>query len=536
MGWDEVSITDLEVRVSPEILARGQEYQQTGHILRACRFNGILAGEAAGTGGTYRIRLIIGETGIDGDCTCPYPGFCKHMVALSLAWIEKSSKFIILDPNLNEVNHSLEDLHALLIQLVQKDPLNFLDLISTVNPEKSFLNTRGVLNLIRNTFQGQSLTHEQIEALWERIKRIEKLVAEAIAKQEKDALELLRELLKGVAYSYKDYREPLLKNTFDELLIQTNSLPEGWTEDEILRFAQTLWEIYFDYSLWELSDSVRPVLLKLHSKSSDWLFKKLETVKLESLNQTELISFHELLALVSENGPVEAEYFKKVIRALNQRPEGQLWMIDRIMEENPNWAFTLAKEGLKNSREEDRQAFRERLIEIHLVRGENKQAAALSFIQFQEKANLQEYLRLKAILVGHRSELENYLDKMDKAIGEQGLPILAVRIAFDQENWTKLKEQLGKIDPAEVFLKELAELINADSKLMPLEIFQSIIIRLLMGGRSNWEIVLRLVVKYKKVCLKNSRNEEWSEFRVRLNTEYGEDQRFVRKFGAVLAG
>ncbi len=536
MGWDEVSIIDLESKVSQEILARGQEYQQTGHILRACRLDGILAGEAAGTGGTYRIRLTIGETGIDGGCTCPYPGFCKHMVALTLAWIEKSVKFIALDQDLNEIIENPESFRDVFAQLIRKDPLNFLDLTATSDPEGLFLNSRGVLNLIRNTFQAPSLTHRQIETHWERIKRIQELVARAVNQRRDGAPALFMEFLKGVAYSFRHYQAVLLKKVFDELLLLWDNLPEGWMGEETITFVDTLYEIYLDDRLWELADSVRPVLVKLYPKFPSWFQGKLKTVEWQSLGQPELTLLYQLLVLIAKNGQAETEYFKKTIEVLNKTPEGQLWLIDRIMGDDPDRSFTLAKQGLRNCNTEYKRIFRERIIEIHLIRGENKQAAALSFIQFLEGPNLEGYLRLKDILAGHRSELLNYLDKMDKAIVERGLPILAARIAFDQGDWEKLKEELEKIEPSEVFLKELAGLVIADAKSVPLEIFQAIITRLLMGGRSNWEITLGLLVNCKKICLKNSWNEEWSKLRVRLNTEYGEDQRFIRKFGAVLAG
>lgn len=537
MDWEEVSITDLEARVSPEILARGQEYQQTGHILRACRCEGIIAGEVAGTGGSYRVRLTLDNGKIDGDCTCPYPGFCKHMVALTIAWIEKRINFYQLDSRLGEKINNPEQLIDFFIKLVRKDPLNFLDLISPATPEESFVNSRGVLNLIRNTFQGPPMTHEQIEVHWERVKRIEELVAKAIAEQEKDAPELLRELLKGVADSFREYSTILLKNTFIDLLLLAHNLPKGWTREEIIPFNETLLGIYLDKGLWELADSVRPVLVDLHSNFPSWLLDKLEKVEWDSLGSSEIIPYYELLALVFKKGIAGAEYFQEIIVVLNRTAEGQLWLIDRIMDDDPDQAYLLAKEGLRNNCVANKRSFRDRLIEIHLRRSENKQAASLSFIQFQEEPNLQEYLRLKAILTGRSGELQNYLDKLDRVIEGQGLEILAARIAYDQENWSKLKVIIGEFDPAEVVLKELARLIMAENnRFIPIEIFEAMITRLLTGVRSNWETVLGLLVCYKKLCLKNSWKTEWSKFRVHLNTEYGEDQRFARKFGAVLAG
>lgn len=535
MDWEEVSITDLEAWVSPEILDRGREYQRTGHILRVCRFGKIIAGEVAGTGEPYRVRITLDETGVDAACTCPYPGFCKHMVALVLAWIEKSADFRDVGPDFNGLLTMPERLAHLLARLIQMDPLNFLDALSTDIPERTFLNSRVVLNLIRNTFRGQLLTHDQVDALWERIQRIKKSVAKAVEDREKDAPQLLRELLRGVAYSHQDYPSLLLKNTYSELLLLADDFLEDWPWEEVSLFFEILWDLYLEPSLWELADETRPVLVKIFLKFPKLFMEHLEVIDWSSIEQPRLINLYELLSLTIETSPVGAEYFRKVLEVLSQTTEGKLWLIDRLVEEDPDRAFGLAKEGLRNSTKQDKQSFRERLIEIHLRRSENKQAAALCFIQFQERPNLEEYLRLKTILAG-RKELQVYLKRIDKLTEESGYLNLGARIAYDQEDWLKLLDKIMRLEPADVTVKEIAVLIIADRKMVPFEVYEALIVRLLMGPRNNWEIVLRLLVNCKKTCLKCDQIPEWEELRSRLNAEYGGDQRFTRKFGSILAG
>lgn len=536
MEWEKVTITDLEAVVSPEIMNRGIEYHQAGHVLRACCWDCFIAGEVAGTGGIYRVQLTIDNDRIDGSCSCPYPGFCKHMVALTLARIEKSVEFQKLEPVLQEVMANPEQLRDLLIRLIRKDPFNFLDLINTAAPEDEFVNSRGILNLIRNTFRGPLLTTEQIEAQWERIKRIEELITKAIANREKEAPELLGALLKGVSDSYRDCPGMQLEKVFRDLLPLAKDLQKGWAGEEIITFLGTLWEIYFDFSLWELADSVRPVLADFYGIIPEWFLDKLGAVEWRNLERPQIILLYEFFALAAQKGLATAGYFKKVAEVLNETTEGQLWLIDRTLEEDPDRAYLMAKEGLRKSNGENKRAFRERLIGIHLRRGEKKQAASLSFIQFQEEPNLQEYQRLKGILAGSRSEFSTYLKKMDQIIEAGGLEELAAEIAFDREDWVKLEEKLGKIRPEDPFLKELAKQVTAENRVVPKEIFQAVISRLLAGGRANWEAALSLMVVYKKLCLNNSRNEEWNSFRAALNGEYGEDRKFTRKFGAVLAG
>lgn len=537
MEWDEVTIIDLEAAVSSEIMLRGVEYHQNRHVLRACRFDCLIAGEVAGAGGAYRVRLTLDNGRIDGCCSCPYPGFCKHMVALGLAWIEKSVEFYNINDKLDIAINEPEQLADLLVRLIRKDPLNFLDLIDKAATGEEFVNSRGILNLIRNTFRAPQLTAVKIEAQWERIKRIEDLVSKAIVKGEREAPELLGALLKGVSDSEREYPSPQLEEVFRELLsLAQNFLKGCWTRDEVDAFIATLWDIYFDCSLWELAESVRPVLNYFYEISPEWFHERMAAVEWRYLGRPKLILFYELLTLTAKNSPPTAEYLKQVTEILKDTPEGQLWLIDRVLEDDTDRAFLMAKEGLRKSNSENKQAFRERLIAIHLRRGENKQAASLSYLQFQEGPNLEEYLRLKKILAGSPNEFLSYLKKMDRLVETEGLEELAAAIAFDRGDWVKLGDKIEEIKPEDPFLKELAKLLKNKTEIAPKEIVQRVISRLLAGGRSNWETALSLLVIYKKLCLNSSRHEEWKCFQANISAEYCRDRRFTRKFGAVLAG
>lgn len=535
MEWDKITITDLEVAVSPEIMLRGTKYHQDGHVLRGCRLDRLIAGEVVGTGGNYRVQLILEDNKIGGSCSCPYPGFCKHMVALGLAWIEKSIEFFNVEPIFHEVVDKPEQLRGLTIRLIHKDPFNFLDLFTKTIPEEEFINSRGILNLIRNAFRGQLFTTEQIESQWDRIKRIAELISKAIAKRDKEALRLLEALLKGISDSYRAYPTPPLKKVFLEQMQLLKELPQGWTREEITTLITFLWDLYFD-CLWELAESIRPVLADFYETSPEWFLEKLVTDEWRNFERSKIILLYEFFAITAKKDPAAAEQLKKVVEVLSESPEGQLWLIDRLLEDDSDRAYLMAKEGLRITEPKNKQSFRDRLIRIHLRRGERKQAASLSFIQFQEKPNLEEYLRLKEILSGNQSQFQTYLKKIDQVIQDDGLEELGLEITFDQGDWTKLEEKLGKIRPELPFIKELAKQMMTANGIIPKEIFQAVIIRLLAGGRGNWETALGLLVCYKKLCLKNFRSEEWNCFRAVLNSEYSEDQKFTRKFGAVLAG
>lgn len=72
--------------------ARGQAYVREGRVLALLRHESSLTGRVRGET-TYLVRLWVGESNLAYACTCPQgqeSNFCKHAVAVALAWIEKT--------------------------------------------------------------------------------------------------------------------------------------------------------------------------------------------------------------------------------------------------------------------------------------------------------------------------------------------------------------------------------------------------------------------------------------------------------------
>src|SRR3954449_6898218 len=77
----------------PSSYSRGERYHKRGMIFRTARRGDTLAASCRGSsGGPYEVRLTLSAGDpvkiIDWSCTCPLGIFCKHLVALSLTWIE----------------------------------------------------------------------------------------------------------------------------------------------------------------------------------------------------------------------------------------------------------------------------------------------------------------------------------------------------------------------------------------------------------------------------------------------------------------
>jgi uncharacterized Zn finger protein len=73
-------------------LARGQTYAKEGRVMAlACRGTQLVA--AVRGESFYAVSLWVSETGLGFICSCPQGNegeFCKHCVAVAIAWVEQN--------------------------------------------------------------------------------------------------------------------------------------------------------------------------------------------------------------------------------------------------------------------------------------------------------------------------------------------------------------------------------------------------------------------------------------------------------------
>ncbi len=68
---------------------RGEDYFDEERVRSLVEFEGMLAATVEGTE-DYRVKLMVGSSGLSFSCDCPYAdegNFCKHCVAVGLAWL-----------------------------------------------------------------------------------------------------------------------------------------------------------------------------------------------------------------------------------------------------------------------------------------------------------------------------------------------------------------------------------------------------------------------------------------------------------------
>src|SRR5574341_4833 len=122
-------ITESMIRAgtTPESFRRGEEYYREGAISNTAIQGALLSGECAGTYAPYyRVQVELDEAGIAGaSCTClyEYGGYCKHIVALLLAYLHHPKSFTARKAPadlLADLDH--DDLITILTKLIQEQP------------------------------------------------------------------------------------------------------------------------------------------------------------------------------------------------------------------------------------------------------------------------------------------------------------------------------------------------------------------------------------------------------------------------------
>ena len=88
----EVNADVVRGLADPKSFQRGEEYFAAGHVRRISVDGTAVSATVEGTH-AYRVRLDVTRNGLRGRCSCPHDvEFCKHCVAVALAWLEQATE------------------------------------------------------------------------------------------------------------------------------------------------------------------------------------------------------------------------------------------------------------------------------------------------------------------------------------------------------------------------------------------------------------------------------------------------------------
>lgn len=124
---DKTTLTEEHVRrlTDEQSFQRGRKYYADGAVRNPVRQGPEIRAECYGSRHEpYRVKAVLGENGVQAaSCTCPRGGFCKHIVALLLAYIHEPEAFREV-PALEAMLAALtrDDLVALIVNMVRREP------------------------------------------------------------------------------------------------------------------------------------------------------------------------------------------------------------------------------------------------------------------------------------------------------------------------------------------------------------------------------------------------------------------------------
>ncbi|HEX3043576.1 MAG TPA: SWIM zinc finger family protein [Bacillota bacterium] len=489
-----------------------------------------------GNGANYRVHLWIKDGGVKGDCSCLYQGFCKHLVALALGWLNEKPQFINLQPELDQILQNPDLLPTLIKTLVAQDPVNFLELRFAEKATGKFEAARELSNLVRSIYTTPPLFPLDLDAFGERLNRIGQLLEDRITANDPEVLPPLNDLIITLTAQFGETKNPGFNTYFEKILSLAGSLPERYKPNQLRPILISLLKSYFEPGLWEQKTILGHILDRFEVVDPIFIQEYLEAKIKEQPDLFTLIGVYERLApkMATKKDGVVDELYQQTLEALTTTSEGRLWLIDRLSETEPAQAFLLARNSLRQGME-PKASFRNRLITLHQKQNEPRQAASLSFIQFQEEPNFNEYLRLKGILSEDPQEFEGYLRRIEKFLKEQKCRSLLLLIAIDRHDYEQFQAQFTPIKDDLDSLLLIAELLTQN----PSDAWRVVypeIIRPLLGepGPKFRQAVLQLIAAYKKACYQEDQKETWETFRRELLEEHGEDPWFQRKFGSIL--
>jgi hypothetical protein len=529
---------DVEVQVPPEIWERGSNYLAAGHLLCKYRIDNVLAGLVAGTAANYQVQLRWDDE-LRGSCSCPQGRFCKHMVALALAWIEDRTQFTDLRPELDCLLADPEQLGVLIGRLAHDEPLFFAKLFTTSTNHRVFVANRSLLNLVRNIFSYPQFAMAQIRATVAKIENVKSSIAARLANGDILAFEAYLELLAGVAQTLKTAPSPALGGLLAGILGLAVDLPKVLPGEQWQPVIKPLLTCYFEPALWEYQSEFKTSLEQFAQLAPERFATELEKVAAElgPANITALIAEYELLSTLERQGRFQNR-LAELTRELAQSETGRFWLIDRLSETDVAQAFQLARNGLRQATDSwSRQGFQERLLRLHETRAEMKQAALFSFHMFETSKDFHEYLRLKKLLHDFPDEYAQYLKRIYQMLdNDEELPLL-LRIAVWEGEGSKLDVAWPKITARPELARQVAVWLADSFHENLLEFYPKTIVTLLTvdDGALDWSTVTRLLLIVKRRLLQGSDPEHWDLFRRQL-LDNSRAESFHRKLGTLLSG
>lgn len=146
----------LRRAAGPRSFERGEGYFRAGRVKSLNEYEGTLTAQVTGTR-PYRVKLHLRGRGLASDCTCPFGQegeFCKHAVAVGLAWLSRSKTGKAAAGKPRQAGLTLKDVRS---WLLTRDKKELADLLMAQAMDHEGLRRRLLLEAAKTAGKGADI-------------------------------------------------------------------------------------------------------------------------------------------------------------------------------------------------------------------------------------------------------------------------------------------------------------------------------------------------------------------------------------------
>lgn len=151
MRLDKLTQAEIKRHCDEQVYRRGEEYYRTGRVRRCLKSARSLQAQVCGAT-VYDVHITECRGELIAICTCPFAqsweGYCKHIVATLLAWLEEPERFV-----------STEDLQGTLKKKTKGELVEILSRICEAYPQIA----QDFLGVGEREFDPQAAVEEALE-------------------------------------------------------------------------------------------------------------------------------------------------------------------------------------------------------------------------------------------------------------------------------------------------------------------------------------------------------------------------------------
>jgi uncharacterized Zn finger protein len=566
----------LKNLADPVIFQRGEQYFLAGWV-RQLRDTGEKVIACVDGTKTYRVELWDDDSDLGFDCTCPHAAdgnFCKHVVAVGLAWLSGQKELGGIASGKDQCRNPWSDIKnyletqapevlvKLLLDTTERDERLYQSLL--LKAELAFGGKADVIKAFRKAiddatdygFEDWPETADFSANLDPMVEELAELLtaenAEILVELAEYAIECLEESLQhiddsdGEIVSIIETLSDLHLRACELAKLEPNALAERLfrLETELsLDFCSfdvlTYREVLGEQGLRRYRELAEIEWAKIKSGQSNGTYHAYSSCIMRIMESLARLSgnIEELVAIKSRN--LSSAYHYMAIAEILSK-DGQ-----------DDKALDWAERGLQAFPKAQDNQLRDFLVGAYLQRNRNDEALQLTWVQFEERACLEQYKKLHAVAVQcgvWPEQRERALARVAKVIADEAAVIthwkpkpsipdysLRIAIALWEDDldaaWAAVNAGICNQD-LQIVLAGKLESVRADDAIILYKRIVPLIIDLTNNNAYNSAI--KLIRRIEAVMNIQEQNREFGDYLAKLRVRFKPKRNFIKLLDEVI--